>query len=468
MTRIFPILLFVGLAWGTIINIPADYSTIQEGIDNAQEADTILVANGIYTENISWRATYGIKLIGSDIEECIIDGNQNGSVIRFENIDSQNPDSLFIIDSSTIISNFTIRNGYAHGDGNLQHGGGISMIGNVKPKLRNLIIENNSAEWSAGGIYCYIGALNLADAIIRNNYAQHNGGGVYKDGGGDSLIIRNVQITGNSANYCGALFIQQGYRGSIVNTLISNNTSNAGGSIGLFNTGLDFKYCTIWGNSSPLGAIYINTFSSQISINNSILWENYPLQMYVNNADFGLSIDFSNIQSISENLVIIDNSNSEYGFENIYSNENHNGVVFLSNSGEIPFWGDYNINQHPLFCDLGSSNFSLAENSPSIGIDSTGNPYIMGAFDIGCSEILSNISTQKTSEFKLSNAYPNPFNPITTLKYELPKDSFVDVTVYDLLGNVVNNLGELVSAGVYLYKIQAGEFSQTKKMILLK
>ena len=210
--------------------------------------------------------------------------------------------------------------------------------------------------------------------------------------------------------------------------------------------------------------------------------------MYVNNADFGLSIDFSNIQSISENLVIIDNSNSEYGFENIYSNENHNGVVFLSNSGEMPFWGDYNINQHPLFCDLGSSNFSLAENSPSIGIDSTGNPYIMGAFDIGCSEILSNISTQKTSEFKLSNAYPNPFNPITTLKYELPKDSFVDVTVYDLLGNVVNNLvntnqssgyksvqwdatnnqGEPVSAGVYLYKIQAGNFSQTKKMILLK
>ena len=90
--------------------------------------------------------------------------------------------------------------------------------------------------------------------------------------------------------------------------------------------------------------------------------------------------------------------------------------------------------------------------------------------------------------FKLFHAYPNPFNPITTLKYELPKDSFVDVTVYDLLGNVVNNLvntnqssgyksiqwdatnnqGEPVSAGVYLYKIQAGDFSQTKKMILLK
>ena len=88
--------------------------------------------------------------------------------------------------------------------------------------------------------------------------------------------------------------------------------------------------------------------------------------------------------------------------------------------------------------------------------------------------------------YKLYQNYPNPFNPITTLKYELPEDSFVDVTVYDILGNVVNNLvttnqssgyksvqwnapqnnqGEPVSAGVYLYKIQAGDFVDTKKMI---
>ena len=90
--------------------------------------------------------------------------------------------------------------------------------------------------------------------------------------------------------------------------------------------------------------------------------------------------------------------------------------------------------------------------------------------------------------FRLLQNYPNPFNPITTVRYELPEDSFVDVTVYDMLGNVVNNLvnanqssgyrsvqwnatnnqGEPVSAGVYLYKIQAGNFVDTKKMILLK
>ena len=84
--------------------------------------------------------------------------------------------------------------------------------------------------------------------------------------------------------------------------------------------------------------------------------------------------------------------------------------------------------------------------------------------------------------------YPNPFNPTTTLQYELPEDEFVNITIYDMLGNVVNNLingnqnsgyksvqwnatnnqGQPVSAGVYLYSIEAGDFRQTKKMILLK
>ena len=90
--------------------------------------------------------------------------------------------------------------------------------------------------------------------------------------------------------------------------------------------------------------------------------------------------------------------------------------------------------------------------------------------------------------FALEQNFPNPFNPITTLKYELLKDTYVDIIIYDMLGNVVynlvntnqssgyksvqwnatNNQGEPVSAGVYLYKIQAGNFVDTKKMILLK
>ena len=91
-------------------------------------------------------------------------------------------------------------------------------------------------------------------------------------------------------------------------------------------------------------------------------------------------------------------------------------------------------------------------------------------------------------EFTLYHNYPNPFNPATTLSYELPEATFVTITIYDMKGRIINDLvrnqqnagywsmqwnatnnaGQPVSAGVYLYKIQAGEFSRTRKMILLK
>jgi hypothetical protein len=90
--------------------------------------------------------------------------------------------------------------------------------------------------------------------------------------------------------------------------------------------------------------------------------------------------------------------------------------------------------------------------------------------------------------YNLYNAYPNPFNPVTRLRYVLPEDVLVNITIYDMVGRVVNNLvssqqnagyrftqwnatnneGQPVSAGLYLYTIQAGEFRQTKKMVLLK
>jgi hypothetical protein len=90
---------------------------------------------------------------------------------------------------------------------------------------------------------------------------------------------------------------------------------------------------------------------------------------------------------------------------------------------------------------------------------------------------------QLPNEFSLSQNYPNPFNPSTTIKYSVESKQLVRITVYDLLGKEVAVLvdGEVgagehsvvfnaknLSSGVYLYRIQAGNFVVTKRMTLLK
>jgi len=90
--------------------------------------------------------------------------------------------------------------------------------------------------------------------------------------------------------------------------------------------------------------------------------------------------------------------------------------------------------------------------------------------------------------YKLYRAYPNPFNPVSTLIYDLPENELVNITIYDMMGRVVktlindqqtagyksiqwnatNNTGQPVSTGLYLYTIEAGKFRQTKKMVLMK
>ena len=90
--------------------------------------------------------------------------------------------------------------------------------------------------------------------------------------------------------------------------------------------------------------------------------------------------------------------------------------------------------------------------------------------------------------FSLHQNYPNPFNPVTKLRYDLPENGLVTIIIYDMLGRQVktlinqtqdagyrsvmwdatNDYGKPVSAGIYLYQIQAGEYMRTKKMVLLK
>ncbi|MBA65085.1 MAG: hypothetical protein CMG55_04710, partial [Candidatus Marinimicrobia bacterium] len=121
------------------------------------------------------------------------------------------------------------------------------------------------------------------------------------------------------------------------------------------------------------------------------------------------------------------------------------------------------------------------------GIDTTmSNEFRHISLD--ASDVLSIDGEMLPTVFALHQNYPNPFNPTTKIQYDLPEDTFVSITIYDVMGRSIrtlmnvkqsagfhsirwdakNNIGEGVSAGMYIYMIQAGEFRSTKKMVLLK
>lgn len=95
---------------------------------------------------------------------------------------------------------------------------------------------------------------------------------------------------------------------------------------------------------------------------------------------------------------------------------------------------------------------------------------------------ISNISSEIPNRFILHQNYPNPFNPITKIKFELPKSSEFEFNVYDILGRKVYSAyfnkpagayeidfdGSAFASGIYFYSLKAGEYKETKKMIILK
>jgi hypothetical protein len=97
--------------------------------------------------------------------------------------------------------------------------------------------------------------------------------------------------------------------------------------------------------------------------------------------------------------------------------------------------------------------------------------------------VTGKITEDQPLSYQLYQNYPNPFNPVTTISFSLPRESQVNLSVYNILGEKVKELknevmkpgyfevqfdASAIASGVYFYRIQAGDFVSTKKMILLK
>jgi hypothetical protein len=153
----------------------------------------------------------------------------------------------------------------------------------------------------------------------------------------------------------------------------------------------------------------------------------------------------------------------------------YNNLFFSSDTGNT--WQEFIIDIN----NLEGRNIEFFDDQ--IGLLLCDNDKIFFTSNNGGITTSINDTSPMRSDFNLYQNYPNPFNPATTIKYELPKEGMVTLKIYDILGREVKILvnekqsvgryeltfdASNFAAGVYIYRLQAGEFIQSKKMILLK
>ncbi len=421
--------------YATIIKIPYDYSTIQGGIDASSNGDTVLVQPGTYRENIEFYrenvvlgSMYLFTEDSSYVLSTIIDGDSRGTVVSF----------LSTITASTVISGFTIRNGYA------LIGGGI-LCEEASPTIRDNIITDNVAISYGGGIKC-----SQSNPIISNNLIIGNHAGI--DAGGldlfmSSPVISNSIISGNSALWGGGIY---GYRADFIlsNSVVAANSASWGGGICMDDSAPEISNCTFQGNiADTLGGGLLS-------------WSNHGTPEITN------CIFWNDSAAVGDEINVIGSS----------------GAVSIYCDVEGGWEGEGNIDCDPLFCDSDNDNFYLAENSCCAGAGENGED--IGALGIGCE--LTRITDEEDivpSEFNIEQNYPNPFNAATVINYTLPQSGAVSIAIYNLLGQRIATLFEdekqagrhtinwdaaAFPSGVYFARLDAGDYSKSIKMVLLK
>ena len=370
------------------------------------------------------------------------------------------------------------------------------------------------------GMFVY----GTAEVTIKENHFEYNlatstsgyanGGGLYISdeditGYGRKMILKNrfinnrtQVVSGNNSNG-GGIHLHKTQATVAENEITQNRTygSNGfGGGICIDWTSFRLENNIIYGNSSSLYGGGLDIYqppqqgTEQLLVNNTI---------YYNQAKFGGGVGIrtgANVVAMN-NIFWADTANT--GRE-IYVSSATGTIRYCNVQGG--YAGTGNINTDPMFID---DAFHLSDSSPCLntGIDSlqiggiwyyaptndfggndrpqpAGTRPDMGAWESDfINSLEENHDASLLKVFALKQNYPNPFNPVTTINYELPITNYVDLSIYNLLGQKVATLvskqqtaGRYTAqwdatgfaSGVYYYEIKVGNFRDVRKMILLR
>ena len=318
------------------IQVPSDYSTIQEAINASNNRDTVYVSSGVYQENIDFKGkNIVLKGVSSDSTTIAGVGDENPVVT----IGSGE-------DTTSVLSGFTISGGL---------NGGI-RITDASPRLIDLVIENNQ-DTDGGGIYISNSQNTvITNSIIKDNSSESHGGGIAVFDSSD-IEIRNCKISNNSSITGGGIYSANSELEISHTVIYENESTNDGGGITISSyssngSSLSLSNATLYSNSSintpQAGGIILAGSNSSASISNSIIWDR------------------------------IQGSNFELSYTNIQL-ELNSGVEIVSGQG--------NIDSVALFVDAEEGDFSLQKGSPCIDagdpedeLDPDGTRADIGAF----------------------------------------------------------------------------------------
>jgi len=362
----------------------------------------------------------------------------------------------------------------------------------------SLLYIRNSAEFRSGAIK--IEQHNSENPLINllidycefiENYAERNGA-IRISGNIADFIISNSKFNKNYVDmFSGAISAGGSLTGSVYNCLfIYNKAVGNPAAFGVTNGAkINFMNCTFANNHGSQGAVFSLRRGSNATITNSILWGNTQNSILMNA-----------VTDTTPCSITINNSDIENGIDSIHYNDSISTTI----------WGNGNISVDPLFVDTLKNNFSLLNTSKCIGAGiktieinqkeiSSPNTDILGNQrpspadsnpDIGAFENMFGIPTYVAIQnnnlpniIRLEQNYPNPFNPSTTIKYSIPKLSNVLLKIFDILGSEVATLvnkeqsqgnyevdfdGSALTSGIYIYRLKAGDYFETKKMAIIK
>ncbi len=419
--------------------VPQEYLTIQSAIDAANDGDTVVVADGIYTgkgnRDIDFKCKSIIVRSENGPQNCIIDCQKSGRGFHFHSGEHYN----------SILDGFTITNGY--GD----YGGGIycesshptitnctfrdntaqywGISSALTPHENNSLMVNNDGEvhinappgppvWRGygGGIYCRLSSPTLTKCKFIGNSVNDYGGGMY--GYKSSPILTNCTFSSNSSLFGGAMSNSRGspilknctfvsnwasYGGAIHNSTSNpslfscifngNSAERRGGCMYNLVSNPMLTNCTFNKNSARYDGGVIYNRGSDATLSNCILWSNTAARgneiSLINYIEIGgseipstINVDYSDVEGGAAGVYVDINCTLNWGEGNIDADP-----CFVSpglwDSNGIWVDGDYHLLPDSPCIDAGDPNYVPEPNET----DLDGRPRVIGSrIDMGAYE----------------------------------------------------------------------------------